>query len=71
MEELFALIQAHQIEAALSRLERLGRAGDVERGRLLAALDALYALEDGMTREQQDRLFALEKALGAAEHGEI
>lgn len=56
-------IQGRRVGQALATLESLVADPTVDRARLLAAVESLYALEDGMTRDQQDRLFRLEQCL--------
>ena len=58
-------IQDRRVGQALAALEGVIADPTVDRARLLAAVESLYALEDGMTRDQEDRLFHLEQRLRA------
>ena len=62
---ILGAIQERRIGQALAALEGLVGASGVDHARLLVAVESLYGLEDGMTREQQDRVFRLERGLRA------
>lgn len=59
------MIQDRRVGQALEALEGLVADAAVDPARLRVAVESLYAVEDGMTREQQDRLFHLERRLRA------
>lgn len=64
---ILCAIQDRRVGRALEDLESLVEESKVDRSRPLIAVESLYALEDGMTHDQQDRLFHLERRLRAGD----